>query len=101
MITLTPPMSAPMRTLKLTVGKTYRYRMATASVVLPFERWFVWHSPGPRDLALMRRGADLLIGSHDFASFQASGSFIQDTVRSLSRIEITEHEGEVCFDVEG
>src|SRR5438067_200143 len=28
------------------MGKSYRYRMATTAVVSPFDRWFVWHSPG-------------------------------------------------------
>src|ERR1051326_6821617 len=26
-------------------GKSYRYRMITAPVVSPFDRWFVWHQP--------------------------------------------------------
>jgi tRNA pseudouridine38-40 synthase len=82
-------------------GKTYRYRMATAAVVLPFDRWFVWHAPGARDLASMRRAAAILLGTHDFASFQAAGSFIQDTVRTLSRLDVTERDGEIQFDVDG
>jgi tRNA pseudouridine38-40 synthase len=82
-------------------AKTYRYRMATTAVVSPFDRWFVWHSPGARDVPLMQRAAALLVGTHDFASFQAAGSFIQHTVRTLSRVDVTDHSGEIRFDIEG
>ena len=30
-------------------GKAYRYRIATTAVLSPFDRWFVWHAPEPRD----------------------------------------------------
>jgi len=36
-------------------GKSYRYRIATMPVQSPFDRWFVWHAPMPRDRAKHRR----------------------------------------------
>ena len=57
-------------------GKAYRYRIATATVLSPFDRWFVWHAPGPRDVDAMREAARRLVGRHDFASFQARGSSV-------------------------
>jgi tRNA pseudouridine38-40 synthase len=44
------------------VGKRYRYRLATSQVLLPFDRWFVWHAPAPRDVEAMRRAAAALGG---------------------------------------
>ncbi len=82
-------------------GKSYRYRMATSAVVSPFDRWFVWHAPEPRDVEAMRRAAALLVGRHDFASFQARGSSIADTVRVLERIDLREASGELMIEVEG
>jgi tRNA pseudouridine38-40 synthase len=83
-------------------GKSYRYRIATSAVVSPFDRWFVWHAPEPRDVAAMRAAAALLIGRHDFASFQARGASVADTVRRLDRLEISEAAaGEVTVDVAG
>ena len=32
------------------VSKSYRYRIATTPVLSPFDRFYVWHAPGGRDL---------------------------------------------------
>ena len=82
-------------------GKSYRYRVVTAPVATPFERWFVWHAPGPRDVEAMRRAAAVLVGRHDFASFQAAGASVPDAVRTISRLEIQEAPGALVFDIEG
>jgi tRNA pseudouridine38-40 synthase len=82
-------------------GKRYRYRIVTTPVLLPFERWFVWHAPGPRDVAAMRVAAARLTGRHDFASFQARGTAIRDTTRTLTRLEIVDRQGEITIEVDG
>jgi tRNA pseudouridine38-40 synthase len=82
-------------------GKTYRYRIATTPVQSPFDRWFVWHAPMPRDLDAMRRAAALCVGTHDFASFQGRGTSVTDTVRTLVRCDVREHAGEIVVEVEG
>jgi len=82
-------------------GKSYRYRIATTPVRSPFDRWFVWHVPGPRDVEAMRRAAALLVGTHDFASFQSAGSVIRHTVRTLTRVEVREAAGELVVEVDG
>ena len=81
-------------------AKTYRYRMATTSVLSPFDRWFVWHAPEPRDVEAMRAAARALLGRHDFASFQARGATVRGTVRTIHRFDVTERGGEIVFDVE-
>jgi len=44
-------------------GKSYRYRIATDRVPLPFDRWFVWQMAQPCDIdsmrAVMLQGASL------------------------------------------
>ncbi|HEX5217004.1 MAG TPA: tRNA pseudouridine(38-40) synthase TruA [Vicinamibacterales bacterium] len=82
-------------------GKTYRYRIATTPIHSPFDRWFVWHAPMPRDLDAMRRAAAFCVGTHDFASFQARGTSVTDTVRTLARCDVREHAGEIVVEVEG
>jgi tRNA pseudouridine38-40 synthase len=82
-------------------SKLYRYRMSTAEVLSPFERAFVWHSPGSPNISAMRRAAQTLVGCHDFASFQAGGSTVRDTVRTLERIDIAEADGEIVFELLG
>ena len=83
------------------MGKSYRYCIATTPVQSPFDRWFVWHAPMPRDIDAMRQAAAVCVGTHDFASFQGRGASVTDTVRTLSRCEVREYAGEIVIDVEG
>ncbi len=36
----------------------------------------------------MQRAADALVGRHDFASFQARGASVRDTVRTITRLSV-------------
>jgi tRNA pseudouridine38-40 synthase len=70
-------------------SKSYRYRIFTGPVLGPFEYRYAWHLPGPLDIEAMSEAASLLVGRHDFASFQSAGSDVESTVRELfeSRVE--------------
>jgi tRNA pseudouridine38-40 synthase len=83
------------------VAKAYRYRIVTTPIVSPFDRWFVWHSPEPKNLERMRAAAGRLLGRHDFGSFQARGATVRDTVRSLHRLELRDQGGEIVIEAEG
>lgn len=74
-------------------GKTYTYRL------WPERRWvpprlapFAW-ATGPLDLDAMDAAASHLLGTHDFASFQNTGTDIVTTVRTVTRVARRE-EGE-------
>jgi len=82
------------------VAKTYRYRIATAPVLSPFDRWFAWHSPVARDVDAMRRAAAVLVGRHDFVSFQARGSSVNGTERTLHRVDVLEQPGAILVEIE-
>ena len=82
-------------------AKAYRYRIATTAVLSPFDRWFVWHAPGPRDVDAMRQAAAVFVGRHDFASFQARGASVRDTIRTITRLEVRDGGGELVIEVEG
>ena len=82
-------------------GKSYRYRMAINPVLPPCDRDFVWHVPWPLDLAAMHRAGAHLIGTHDFASFQATGTPITETIRTVERLEIVDRGGELRIDLDG
>jgi len=82
-------------------SKTYRYRIATTPVLSPFDRWYVWHAPEVRDVAAMRAAAAVLVGTHDFASFQAAGSPVRATVRTVHRLDIVADAAGVVLEVDG
>jgi tRNA pseudouridine38-40 synthase len=71
-------------------AKRYRYRIVNAPVQSPFERRYAWHVPQPLDLDAMRRAAGGLVGRHDFAAFQAAGSAVASTERTLFNVECRE-----------
>ncbi len=56
------------------LGKTYRYDFFTGPVQLPSTRLYRAHLPGTFDPARVAAGLELLIGTHDFSSFECTGS---------------------------
>jgi tRNA pseudouridine38-40 synthase len=69
-------------------GKLYRYAVWNGPAPSPLRRRRFHHVPAPLDVAAMKEGAAHLVGRHDFGSFQAAGSSVTDTVRTLHRVEI-------------
>lgn len=70
-------------------GKEYQYSICKSHVMSPFLRGYVWHYPRPISLDLMREGAKILVGEHNFSSFANNG---ENGVRNISSIEIIENE---------
>ena len=65
-------------------GKEYRYRIARAAVVSPFDAPFAAAVRGPLDVAAMRRTAAAFEGRHDFTSFCATQCRIENKERTVS-----------------
>ncbi len=86
-------------------GKRYRYRIHNERTRPLFDRNLVWHVPQPLDAQRMHRAGQSLVGTHDFASFQAAGSERESTVRTITEIYvrrcIDDLESCVLVDVEG
>lgn len=74
------------------VEKTYRYQVQAGRLVDVFSRRYAWHVPVPLDTAAMQTAAQHLIGRHDFAAFQATGSERYSTVRTISRAIVCERQ---------
>jgi tRNA pseudouridine38-40 synthase len=83
------------------VGKHYRYRVYRSPFKPIFEARYVWHWHRPLVLEPMRQAARLLVGEHDFRSFEGRGSAREDTVRRVTRLDIAEAGPELHFEVEG
>ena len=65
------------------VAKSYRYRLLHGPVMSPFLRRYAWHVRERLDAAAMTEAGRMLVGEHDFAAFQAAGSAVCTTVRTL------------------
>lgn len=78
------------------LGKRYEYLILNTPVRDPFYRGLALHHPYPLDESLLSRCAGAFIGRHDFAAFQASGSSVRDTVRTVSDCNVR-REGELVI----
>lgn len=71
--------------------KRYRYSIYNDPRRPVFLRGYAWHIPKPLDVAGMQAGGQLLVGTHDFASFQSTGSERESTVRTVFSVDVTKH----------
>lgn len=81
--------------------KEYRYRVHTAESRSPFHRNFALHYPFTISVDEMKKAAQDLIGEHDFTSFCSAKTEVEDKVRNLYDITITEHDDEIIFSFTG
>ncbi|MDK2992080.1 MAG: tRNA pseudouridine38-40 synthase [Clostridiales bacterium] len=82
-------------------GKLYRYIIWNAPYSSALLRNFSLHVARPLDADAMRRAAQYLVGTHDFSSFQASGSAMRDTVRSIWDISIQNEDKMISVSISG
>lgn len=70
-------------------GKVYRYFICNRGQAPAIGAAYSWHIPQTLDLPAMARAATACRGSHDFASFQAAGSPVEDTVRTIRHLSLS------------
>ena len=85
----------------LTAGKTYTYRIVNSRHGSALMRNTALHVPVPLDLAPMRAAVQTLIGTHDFAAFQASGGTAKTTVRTVHNASLVSEGSMITFTVSG
>ncbi|MBE8787451.1 tRNA pseudouridine(38-40) synthase TruA [Enterococcus hirae] len=83
--------------------KTYQFRVDIGKPRSPFCRHYASYFPYPLDLSKIQRALPDLIGTHDFTSFCASGSSIEDKVRTIyeAKMEVNEAGDELLFTFRG
>lgn len=78
-------------------GKEYRYYLNQSQKRDPFQRNHAFHYPYPLNLADMRKASAYLLGTHDFSSFCSARTEVEDKVRTVETIEISQDEEHVSF----
>jgi tRNA pseudouridine38-40 synthase len=74
-------------------SKVYEYHILNKPFPSALLRAYAWFIPHELDLPSMQRCGRLLIGSHDFSSFRASGDESRHSMREVIRLEIERREG--------
>ena len=72
-------------------GRRYLFRVVARRAPVTHDRGLVWHINAPRDLKAMRAAAAHLIGHHDFTTFRSTFCQATSPVKTLDRLEISEH----------
>lgn len=84
------------------VGKRYRYLIDCAKEIDLFNRNYVYALPEDLDAEAMKEAAKNIIGTHDFACFQAAGGNPQETtVRTIYSIDVDKDGDLISIEVTG
>ncbi len=76
------------------LSKRYRYVLQPGRINDPFALRQAWFVKRILDVESMQQAAQALIGEHDFAAFQATGSPRQSTVRTMLDATVKLHDAE-------
>jgi tRNA pseudouridine38-40 synthase len=87
------------------VRKLYRYTIDDRPTRDVFSLRYVWHYRQRLDARAMHRAAQALVGTHDFASFETSGSERETSVRTIFALCVRRvaegDDGPITIEVEG
>lgn len=81
--------------------KTYEYRILNREFPLPTKRRYAHFTYVHLDEERMRRGAQYLVGEHDFKSFCATAAVVETTVRTLYDLSVEREGEEIIIRVSG
>jgi tRNA pseudouridine38-40 synthase len=79
-------------------SKTYRYCIYCGDVMPPALRRYAWHVPQRLGVDRMCAAAAMLVGTHDFMGFQATGSDVKSTVREVITSRLIRSKGSTADD---
>ena len=79
------------------LGKMYTYRILNRPIRAPLRLRYAWHIPQVLDLPAIALAALSLQGTHDFKSFQATGSEVKTTERTLLELTVSREGDEIVM----
>lgn len=81
--------------------KTYEYRILNREFPLPTKRRYAHFTYVHLDEERMQRGAQYLVGEHDFKSFCSTAAVVETTVRTLYSLAVKREGEEIIIRVSG
>ena len=76
------------------ISREYRYRILNRRARAALQAGRMWHVPQDLDVTAMARGAEALLGGHDFTSFRATSCQARSPIRTIDRLDVR-REGEM------
>lgn len=81
--------------------KTYEYKIWNDTFPNPTVRLYSYFQYGGIDVGLMNEAAAYLVGEHDFTSFCAAGSQVENKVRTVYSLEIEQEDRMIKIKITG
>ena len=82
-------------------SKTYEYHILNTRIPIPTKRLTNYFVSYDLDVEEMRKAAGYLIGEHDFVSFCNVRTDVEDTVRTVTELEILKDGEEIMIRISG
>jgi len=82
-------------------SKTYEYHIINTQIPVPTKRLTSWFVSYELNIDKMRQAANYLIGEHDFVSFCNVRTDVENTVRTITALDILTQENEITIRITG
>ena len=77
--------------------RTYQYTIINRQSPLTLEKNKAWHIRKKLDVKTMKKGAKLLLGTHDFSTFRASSCGAKSPIKTIDKISIKKNEEKITL----
>ena len=77
--------------------RTYQYVIINRQSPLALQKNKAWHIRKKLDLNAMKKGAKLLLGTHDFSTFRASSCGAKSPIKTLSKVSIKKNKERIIL----
>jgi tRNA pseudouridine38-40 synthase len=78
--------------------RTYKYTIINRPSPLALQKNKAWHIRKKLDIKVMKKGAKLLLGTHDFSTFRASSCEAKSPIRTMEKILIKKNEEKITLE---
>jgi len=77
--------------------RTYQYIIINRQSALTLQKNKAWHIRKKLDVKSMKRGAQLLLGTHDFSTFRASTCGAKSPIKTMEKISIKKNKDKITL----
>ena len=77
--------------------RTYQYTIVNRQSPLTLQKNKAWHIRKKLDVKTMKKGARLLLGTHDFSTFRASSCGAKSPIKTMEKISIKKNKDKITL----
>ena len=79
------------------IKRTYQYTIINRQSPLALQKNKAWHIRKKLDVKAMKKGARLLLGTHDFSTFRASSCGAKSPIKTMEKISIKRNKEKITL----